>query len=276
MTANTEFADFEFVKTLGLKIIAGRNFSAQFPTDSTDAVLLNQTAAAKFGWTPDESIGKWLQNTARDSAKRQVIGVVTDFNFQSLKENINALVISPLSDRRVALIKLSPGSIPSGLDLIKKEYAMAAPGYPLEYKFMDEQFNQMYKKDLRQQTILSVFAGLAIFVACLGLFGLASFTATKRYKEIGVRKVLGSSVKGIVILLSKDLLKPVIIATCIAMPIGYWAMSRWLQNFAYQTTLDWWVFALAALITFLIALLTVSIKAMKVATANPVESLRSE
>jgi len=276
MTTNTEFADFEFVKTLGLKIIAGRNFSAQFPTDSTDAVLLNQTAAAKFGWTPDEAIGKWLQNTARDSAKRQVIGVVADFNFQSLKENINALVISPSDDRRVALIKLRPGNITTGLNLIKKEYALAAPGYPLEYKFLDEQFNQMYKKDLRQQTILSVFAGLAIFVACLGLFGLASFTATKRYKEIGVRKVLGSSVKGIVILLSKDLLKPVIIATCIAMPIGYWAMSRWLQNFAYQTSLDWWVFALAALITFLIALLTVSIKAMKVATANPVKSLRSE
>jgi putative ABC transport system permease protein len=141
---------------------------------------------------------------------------------------------------------------------------------------LDEQFNQMYKKDLRQQTILSVFAGLAIFVACLGLFGLASFTATKRYKEIGVRKVLGSSVKGIVILLSKDLLKPVIIATCIAIPIGYWAMSRWLENFAYKTPLDWWVFALAALITFFIALLTVCIKAMKAASANPVKSLRTE
>ena len=276
MTANTEFTDFEFAKTLGLKIIAGRNFSAQFPTDSTDAVLLNETAATKFGWTPEEAIGKWLQNTARDSAKRKVIGVVADFNFQSLKENINALVISPLKDRRVALIKLTPGSIQPGLGLIKKEYAMAAPGYPLEYKFLDEQFNQMYKKDLRQQTILSVFAGLAIFVACLGLFGLASFTATKRYKEIGVRKVLGSSVKGIVILLSKDLLKPVIIATCIAMPIGYWAMSRWLENFAYKTPLDWWVFALAALITFFIALLTVCIKAMKEASANPVKGLGTE
>ncbi|MBS1745235.1 MAG: ABC transporter permease [Bacteroidetes bacterium] len=276
MNANTEFADFEFVKTLGLKIIAGRDFSSQFPTDSTNAVLINKTAATKFGWSPEQAIGKWLQNAVRDSAKRYVVGVVADFNFQSLKENINALVISPTMDRRVALIKLRPGNIQEGLNLVKDEYAKAAPGYPLEYKFLDQQFDEMYKKDIRQQTILSVFAALAIFVACLGLFGLASFTATKRFKEIGVRKVLGSSVREIVILLSKDLLKPVIIATCIAMPVGYWAMNKWLQNFAYKTSVSGWVFLLAALITFLIALLTVSLKAMKAARANPVKSLRTE
>jgi len=259
-----------------LKIIAGRNFSSQFPTDSTSAVLLNQTAAEKFGWTPEQAIGKWIQNTIRDSAKRYVVGVVADFNFQSLKENINALVVSPAPDMRMAVVKLKGGNIQAGLDLVKKEYAKAAPGYPLEYKFLDQQFDEMYKKDIRQQTILSVFAGLAIFIACLGLFGLASFTATKRYKEIGVRKVLGSSVKEIVILLSKDLLKPVIIATCIAMPAGYWAMNKWLQNFAYKISVNWGVFAFAALITFLIAILTVSIKALQAARANPVKSLRSE
>lgn len=276
MIANTEFADFEFVKTLGLKIIAGRDFSSQFPTDSTDAVLLNKTAAAKFGWTPEQAIGKWIKNTVRDSTKRYVVGVVADFNFQSLKQNINALVISPAMDRRMALVKLKPGNIQKGLSLVKKEYAKAAPGYPLEYKFLDQQFDAMYKKDIRQQAILSVFAGLAIFVACLGLFGLASFTATKRYKEIGVRKVLGSSVKGIVLLLSKDLLKPVIIATCIAMPAGYWAMNKWLENFAYKTSVNWRVFLLVGLITFFIALLTVSMKAIKAAMANPVKSLRME
>lgn len=276
MIANTEFADFEFVKTLGLKIIAGRDFSSQFPTDSTDAVLLNKTAAAKFGWTPEQAIGKWIKNTVRDSTKRYVVGVVADFNFQSLKQNINALVISPAMDRRMALVKLKPGNIQKGLSLVRKEYAKAAPGYPLEYKFLDQQFDAMYKKDIRQQAILSVFAGLAIFVACLGLFGLASFTATKRYKEIGVRKVLGSSVKGIVLLLSKDLLKPVIIATCIAMPAGYWAMNKWLENFAYKTSVNWRVFLLVGLITFFIALLTVSMKAIKAAMANPVKSLRME
>jgi len=274
--ARTEFADFEFVKTLGLKIIAGRDFSPQFPTDSTDAVLINKTGAAKLGWTPEQAIGKWIQNTVRDNAKRRIIGVVDDFNFLSLKENTDALVISPAIDRRVALVKLKPGNIEAGVALVKHEYNKVVPAYPFEYRFLDQQFNDLYQKDLRQQTILTVFATLAIFVACLGLFGLASFTATKRFKEIGVRKVLGSSVQGIVVLLSKDLLKPVLIATCIALPVGYYAMDKWLQNFAYKTALSWWIFALAAFITFGIALITVSIKAIKAALTNPVKSLRTE
>ena len=274
--ARTEFADFEFVKTLGLKIIAGRDFSSQFPTDTTDAVLINKTAAAKLGWTPQQAISKWIFNTVRDSKKRRIIGVVDDFNFQSLKQNVEALVISPASDRRQILVRLKPGNAQAGFTLIRNAYNKAAGSYPFEYKFLDQQFDELYKKDIRQQTILSVFAGLAIFVACLGLFGLASFTATKRIKEIGVRKVLGSSVRGIVVLLSKDLLKPVIIAACIALPVGYWVMDKWLQNFAYKTPVSWWVFALAALLTFAIALLTVCIRAVKAAMTNPVKSLRTE
>lgn len=274
--ARTEFADFEFVKTLGLTIIAGRDFSSQFPTDTTDAVLINQTAASKLGWTPREAIGKWMLNTVRDNSKRRIIGVVADFNFQSLKQNVEGLVISPARDRRQILINLKPGNLQSGISLIRNIYNKVAPSYPFEYKFLDQQFDELYKKDIRQQTILSVFAGLAIFVACLGLFGLASFTATKRLKEIGVRKVLGSSVQNIVMLLSKDLLKPVMIAACIALPLGYWAMNKWLQNFAYKTNVSWWIFLLAALLTFSIALVTVSFKAIKAAVANPVESLRTE
>lgn len=274
--ARTEFADFEFVKTLGLKIIAGRDFSASFPTDTTNAVLINKTAATKLGWTPQQAIGKWIQNTVRDDAKRRIIGVVDDFNFQSLKQNVEPLVISPNMDRRVVLIKLKGGNIQAGINAVDKAYKKVASAYPFEYSFLDGQFNDLYKKDIRQQTILSVFAMLAIFVACLGLFGLASFTATKRFKEIGVRKVLGSSVQGIVVLLSKDLLKPVLIAACIAIPLAYFAMNKWLQNFAYKTTLSWWIFMLAALITFGIALLTVSFQAIKAAIANPVKSLRTE
>jgi putative ABC transport system permease protein len=274
--ANTEFADFEFVKTLGLKIIAGRDFSSQFPTDTTEAVLINKTAAAKLGWTPQQAIGKWIFNSTGDSKKRRIIGVVDNFNFQSLKQDINALVISPAEDRRQILVRLKPGNLQADIALVKNAYNKAAPAYPFEYKFLDQQFDELYQKDIRQQTILSVFAGLAIFVACLGLFGLASFTATKRFKEIGVRKVLGSSVQGIVVLLSKDLLKPVLIATCIALPAGYWVMNKWLQNFAYKTNVSWWIFVLAALITFGIALTTVCIKAIKAAIANPVKSLRTE
>ena len=274
--ARTEFADFQFVKTLGLKIIAGRDFSPSFPTDSTDAVLINKTAATKLGWTPEQAVGKWIENTIRDTSRRRIIGVVADFNFQSLKSNIDPLVIAPNMDRRVVLVKLKSGNIQAGVALVEKAYKKVASAYPFEYRFLDQQFDKLYKKDLRQQTILTVFAGLAIFVACLGLFGLASFTATKRFKEIGVRKVLGSSVKGIVLLLSKDLLKPVLIATCIALPAGYWVMSKWLQNFAYKTTLSWWVFVMAAFITVFIALITVCFKAVKAAMANPVESLRTE
>ncbi|SKA18394.1 ABC transporter permease [Sediminibacterium ginsengisoli] len=274
--ARTEFADFEFAKTLGVKVIAGRDFSAAFPTDSTEALLINKTAATKLGWTPEQAIGKWIENTLRDKSKRRVIGVVEDFNFQSLKNDIEPLVIAPNIDRRVAVVKLKPGNIEAGVAAVEKVYKSIASAYPFEYRFLDQQFDEMYRKDIRQQTVLSVFAVMAIFVACLGLFGLASFTAIKRFKEIGVRKVLGSSVQGIVVLLSKDLLKPVIIATCIALPVGYWAMNKWLQNFAYKTTLNWWVFAFAALLTFGIAFVTICAKAIKAALANPVKSLRSE
>ena len=274
--ARTDFADFEFVPTLGLKIIAGRNFSSQYGTDTADAVLINRTAAAKLGWTPAQAIGKWIKNTVRDDTRRHIVGVIEDYNFLSLKEDIAPLVISPADDRRMTLIRIKPGQLDAGMQAIKYEYAKVAPAYPLEYRFLDQQFGEMYRNNLRQQTILTVFAGLAIFVACLGLFGLASFAAAKRVKEIGVRKVLGSSVESIVLLLSKDLLKPVLIATCIAIPTGYFAMKNWLQNFAYQTPLSLWVFLLAAMATFLIALLTVSIKAVNAARANPTKSLRAE
>jgi putative ABC transport system permease protein len=274
--SRTEFADFEFVKTLGLKIIAGRDLSSQFPTDSTDAVLINRTAALNLGWTPEQALGKWIRNTVRDSLRRRVVGVVEDFNFISLKENMDALVISPNIDRRVALVKMKAGNIQSALATIQKDYKKAAPVYPFEYSFLDQKFGELYEKDIRQETILSIFSGLAIFIACLGLFGLASFTAAKRIKEIGVRKVLGSSTQNIVLLLSKDMLKPVLIATIIAIPVAYYVMNKWLQNFAYRTGLDWWIFVLAALITFAIALFTISFKAVKAATVNPVQSLRAE
>ena len=134
--------------------------------------MINKTAAAKLGWTPQQAIGKWIQNAVRDNAKRRIIGVVDDFNFKSLKQDVDALVISPAEDRRQILVKLKPGNLQAGIAIVKNAYSKAAPAYPLEYKFLDQQFDELYQKDIRQQTILSVFAGLAIFVACLGLFGL--------------------------------------------------------------------------------------------------------
>jgi len=272
----TEFADFDYVQTLGLKLIAGRDFSSNFPTDSTDATLINRTAAMKLGYTPEQALGKWLQNTMQENSKRRIVGVVEDFNFLSLREDMDALVISTHEDSRVAVIKLKSGDIKSSIETIKNIYAKVAPVYPLDYSFLDQKFDQLYKADIRQQSILAVFSGLAIFIACLGLFGLASYTATQRTKEIGVRKVLGSSTKNIVMLLSKDLMKPVLIAILIAVPIGYYSMNHWLQGFAYRITLHWWIFVLAAMITLSVAIITVGLKAIKAAIANPVKSLKTE
>jgi putative ABC transport system permease protein len=274
--SRTEFADFEYVKTLGLKVIAGRDFSPDFATDTTNSVLINRTAAKELGFQPEQAIGKWIKNRGRDDKRRNVIGVVEDFNFLSLKENMDALVIAPNDDRRVIVIKLKPGNIPASVAAVKAIYTKVAPVYPFEYTFLDQKFDTIYKKDIRQQTMLTIFSGLAIFIASLGLFGLASFTAAKRTKEIGVRKVLGSSVQSILVLISKDLLKPVLLATVIAMPIGYYCMDKWLQNFAYKTPLHWWIFVLAAFLTFAIALFTISFQSLKAALMNPIKSLRSE
>jgi len=276
LKSRTEFADFDHTKLLGLKIIAGRDLSAQFGTDSAGAVLINRTAAQRLGFTPIQAIGKWIHNVGRDSLRRQVVGVIEDFNFLTLKESIEPLVISPGEDWRVILVKLKPGGLKAGIATVESVYKAVAPVYPFEYTILDQRFDTAYRTDLRQQTILSIFAGLAIFVACLGLFGLASFTAAKRTKEIGVRKVLGSSVQNILILLSKDMLKPVLIATIIAVPIGYYCMHKWLQNFAYQIAINYTVFLLAGAVAMLIAFITISFQSIKAALANPVKSLRSE
>jgi len=273
---NTQFADFEFVKTLGLKIIAGRDFSPSFVTDSTNSVLINHTAATSMGYTPEQAVGKWI-NITGSKERRTIVGVVEDYHFTSLKNAITPLVISTRKDdRRLVLIKLKTGNLSATLDRIKKIYASAAPDYPFAYDFLDERFNTLYKAEIKQETLLSVFSVIAIGIACLGLFGLSSYTAIKRTKEIGVRKVLGSSVENIVLLLSKDLLKPVLLGTIIAIPAGYFLMQNWLQNFAYRTTIHWWLFLAAAMIAVFIALITVSVQAIKAALVTPVKSLRTE
>jgi putative ABC transport system permease protein len=273
---NTEYADFEYGKTLGLKIIAGRDFSSQFKTDSDRSVIINRAAASKLGYTPQQALGKWIKNAMRDSLRRNIIGVVEDFHFASLKEPIGPLVISTNDDRRLALIKLRTNHLESSIQDIRKKYAAVAPNYPFEYDFLDARYNQLYKAEIGQQSILAIFSLIAIFIACLGLFGLASYTAVKRTKEIGVRKVLGSTVQNIVVLLSKDLLKPVLLGTLIAIPAGYYAMFKWLQSFAYRISVQWWMFAASVAIAVMIALITVSFQALKAAMANPVKSLRTE
>jgi len=272
----TVFTDLRYVSTLGLKIVAGRNLSESFPTDSASAVLINQKTASRMGLSPEQAIGKRIRNQYRDSLFRTIVGVVEDFHFLSLKDEIQPLVISPGSDVRVAVIRLAAGDPRNTISQIKKIYTGIAPVYPFEYSFLDESFDVQYKADVLQQDLLKSFAIVGILIACLGLFGLASFTAVKRTKEIGVRKVLGSSIEGIVVLLSKDLLKPVLIGTILAIPIGYLVMRQWLENFAYRTPIYWWIYVVAVLVSLVIALLTVSQQAFKAALSNPAKSLRTE
>ena len=276
MMFSTEYTDLDFVKTLGLKIIAGRDLSEGFTTDSAQAVLINRNAANKLGYTPEQAVGKWIKNLSRDSLRRTIVGVVEDYHYVSLKDPIGPLVISPGKDRRLALIRLKTDRIQSTIASIKKVYTAAAPDYPFEYKFLDEQFDRHYKTEAKQQAVLGIFSAIAIFIACLGLFGLASYTAIKRTKEIGVRKVLGSSIKNICFLLSKDLLRPVLLGTLLATPVGYHAMNKWLQSFAYRIDLHWWMFGVAVFTAVIIALLTVGSQAIRAALANPVKSLRTE
>ena len=274
---NTEFADFEYVKTLGLKIIAGRDLSSAYPTDSTRGVLINRSAVTRLGYhTPEQAIGKWIKSVSHDSLRRSIVGVVEDYHFRSLKEAITPLVISTSDDRRLVLIKLKAKNLPATVGDIRKLYTGMVPAWPFEYEFLDDDFDRQYKSEMSQETVLSIFSFIAILIACLGLLGLASYTAIKRTKEIGVRKVLGSSVQNIVILLSKDLLKPVLLGTLIAIPIGYYVMQKWLHGFAYRINVHWWMFAGAAAVAVVIALLTVSLQAVKAAIANPVKSLRTE
>jgi len=276
LSFRTEFTDLDFVKTLELKIIAGRDFSENFKTDSLQSILINRSAATVLGYTPEQAVGKWIRNVTKDSLRRTIVGVVEDYHFVSLKERIAPLTISPGRDKRLALIRLKTGDLQSTITAIKKAYTIAAPDYPFEYSFLDDEFDRAYKTETSQQAILSIFSFIAIFIACLGLFGLASYTAIKRTKEIGVRKVLGSSVHNIVLLLSKDLLKPVLTGTLIAVPVSYYAMNQWLQGFAYRISFHWWMFAIAVTAAVTIALLTVGFQAVKAAVANPIESLRTE
>ncbi|MDQ2721688.1 MAG: ABC transporter permease, partial [Bacteroidota bacterium] len=268
--------DANYIPTLGMQIAEGRNFSKDFGTDSS-GVILNETAAKAFGWSKGA-----LEHTItrRDNDGKittfHVIGIVKDFHFKSFHELISPLVMTLTNGAGTTIIKVKTRDLAGLLKTIKARWDALSPGGPLNYSFLDARVNETYQAEKRIGIILGIFAGLTILVACLGLFGLVTFTAEQRTKEIGIRKVLGASVSGIVQLLSKDFLKLVLVALVIAIPVAWWAMNKWLQSFAYRINITWWTFALAGLVAICIALITVSFKAIKAAVANPVKSLRSE
>ncbi len=268
--------DYNYISVLGIQLAAGRNFSKAYGTDSS-GVILNETAAKTFGWG-EKAVGHTITNTNNEGNKGtyRVIGVVKDFHFRSLHERISPLIMMLGHNSGTVIVKVKTKDISGLLASLKTQWNQLAADAPFTYSFLDDRFNDTYKSEQKIGLILGIFAGLTIFVACLGLFGLATFTAEQRTKEIGVRKVLGASVGSIVGLLSKDFLKLVAIAIVLASPVAWYTMNRWLQDFAYKIDITWWMFALAGLLSVSIALLTVSFQSIKAALMNPVKSLRSE
>lgn len=273
--------DADYIKTLGLKLIAGRDFSKNIPQD-VSAYVINETAVKELGLgTPQQAIGKtlsWPTWRKPDSLKTgPVIGVVSDFHYKSLHERVEPAVlhIYPAAYSRIA-VKLKAGSIENSVAQIKTVWNKFSPDYPMEFTFLDESFGKMYQAEDKLKTLLSLFTGVTIFVACLGLFGLAAFAAERRKKEIGIRKVLGATVRGVVIMLSKDYILLVLLSLILASPLAWYFMNQWLENFSYRIHIGWWIFAMAGGVAVLLAFITVSLQAVKAGLTNPVKNLRTE
>ncbi len=272
--------DHSFVETYGMQMVAGRNFSVQFPTDSTEAFILNETAVKKIGWaSPEAAVDQPFQYGNR---KGRIIGVVKDFHYESLHQPITPIVlyIVPPSFNSIS-VKIRadrPEDIATTLEFLKQKWQEYRPNFPFQYSFIDERYEQLYQSEHRLGQIFGTFSLLAVFIACLGLFGLASYTAEQRTKEIGIRKVLGASVGNIVLLLSKEFTLLVIVATLFSWPVAYYAMNRWLQEFAYRINISQQggTFILAAVLALAIALLTVSFQSIKAAVSNPIKALKYE
>jgi putative ABC transport system permease protein len=266
--------DSDIVKTLGLDLIAGAGFSSTWKEEQGYAYVINERALRALGWQPDQAVGRWMSLNGR---RGSVVGVVKDFHFASLREEIGPLAMFiERGEFKHLLVKIGASGLQGALDFMRTQWHEFAPNSPLEFSFLDREFEALYRSEQRTGQLLNVFAVLAIFVACLGLLGLASFTAEQRTKEIGVRKVLGASAANIVGLLSEDFLKLVLLAFVLALPIAWLAMNQWLQNFAYRVEISPWVFVLSGGLALVIALLTVSTQAIKAALTNPVDSLRYE
>ncbi len=268
--------EYNYLATLGMQLAYGRNFSKVFATDSS-GIILNETAVRAFGWSND-ALNKTLTHFDNRGAATtyHVIGVIKDFHFKSLHERISPLVMTLSTTNSTLIVKANTTDISGLLSSVKQHWQAINPDAPFTYSFLDDRYANAYKSEANTGYILAIFAGLTIFIACLGLFGLATFTANQRTKEIGVRKVLGASVKSIVLLLSGDFLKLVCLAFVIAAPVSWYIMSKWLQDFAYRTPMGWQIYLFAAVIAVCIAIATISVQAIKAAIANPVKSLRTE
>ncbi|MDB5001092.1 MAG: hypothetical protein JWR76_2169, partial [Mucilaginibacter sp.] len=265
-------------------LVAGRDFSKNIKTDQPEGFIINETAVRELGFgTPQKAIGQklewkvWVSKTPDSLKKGRIIGVVKDFNYKNLYEKVNSAVIQiyPEAYWKVA-VKLKTADAANTISYINNIWKKYSPGYPMDYTFMDENFKRMYQSEDKFRALLIIFTGLAIFIGCLGLFGLAAYTAERRTKEIGIRKILGADVNSIVMLLSGEFLKLILIALVIATPLAWYFMNGWLKDFAYRIEIGWAVFVLAGVLAIVIAMLTVSYQGIKAALVNPVKNLRVE
>lgn len=275
ISSNWLRVDYDYIKTLGIKLQAGREFNRQYPTDTTSALIVSAGFAKKLG--NENPVGTFFQ---MDSAgvKYQIIGLVPDFHLYNLREKIEpvAMHIRPEAGISYILVRTVPDRMLSVMESLKTEWRQIAPRTEFAGSFLNQNTERWYRQEKRMATMLSIAAGLAITLSCMGLFAIALLTIQQRTKEIGVRKVLGASVGSIVALLSAGFLKLVVMALLVASPLAWWAMNEWLTNFAYHIDIPWWVFALTALLALTIAFLTVSVQSIKAALMNPINSLHSE
>ncbi len=274
--------DYDYINTLDVKVIAGRDFSKDYKTDAGNAYMINETAVRDLGFgTPEQALGKpliwqvWNDKNPDSLSEGKIIGVVKDFHFKSLYEKVEPTVLQIFPDAYVKVaVKIDAADVAGTIRRVEQVWNKFAPDYPIEYTFLDDTFAKMYKAEDKLKTLLWIFTGIAIFVACLGLFGLASYAAERRKKEIGIRKVMGAENASIVVLLSKEFLKLVVVAALIAFPLAWYAMHQWLQDFAYRIDIPIWIFILAGLVAAILAFVTISYQALKAASANPVLNLR--
>ena len=267
--------DTNYFNVYGIKLLAGKNFTRNSPVNTIPQIILNEMAVKKFGWTtPETAIGKPFK---MGNHKGIVAGVTNNFHFNSLQHTIEPLAISPLDDHfsRITL-KVDVKKADQVIALIEQTWKKHFPSALFDYRFVSQQIEQQYQSEERFSTIFLYFSILSLLIACLGLYGLISYTIFQKTKEIGIRKVLGASANTIAAMLSGDFLKLVLFACVISIPVALFVMNKWLQNFAYRISVSWWMFCIAGLLVLFIALITVSFQAIKAAIANPVKSLRTE
>jgi putative ABC transport system permease protein len=274
--------DASYVETLGLALLAGRSFSADRATDRTQAYVLNREAVEAMGWTVEDAVGKpFTFARDEDAPMGKVIGVVENFHIESLRDEMSPVVLQMESGQfsssgGILAAKLAPEGIRAGMDHIEQVMAQTVPEASFEYTFLDEEFDAMYRSEERLATIFTVFAGIAILVACMGLFGLAAFAAQRRTKEIGIRKALGASLANVVALLSKEFALLVGVALVLGAPVAYWGVQQWLQDFAYRIDVGPFAFVATAIVALVIAGGSVSVHALRAARTDPATALRTE